>query len=89
VKTVIVRPRAAAAALTAGAACTAAWWWPRRILRHALTQAELARITDRAAHQQTAAVLSTVLAEASARMCEDLVLSDATEVIARAQAREE
>ena len=42
-----------------------------------------------AAHQQTAAVLSTVLAEASARPCEDLVLSDATDVIARAQAREE
>ncbi|TQE33120.1 hypothetical protein [Streptomyces ipomoeae] len=84
----IVRPRSAVAALTAGAVCAAAWW-SRRTLRRALTDAELARITDRAAHQQTTARLHAALQETAAQQREALVLADAADVITRAQAREE
>ncbi|MDJ0466120.1 hypothetical protein [Streptomyces sp. H27-C3] len=70
-------------------AAAAAWWWQRRSLRQALTEAELARIDDRAVHGQTTAYLSTALEETAARLHAALVLADAIDVINRAQAREE
>jgi hypothetical protein len=49
----------------------------------------MARIDERAVHQQTTAHLLTALEETTARLQAALVLADATDVINRAQAREE
>ncbi|WP_282792943.1 hypothetical protein [Streptomyces sp. CC224B] len=82
-----MRSRARLTAIACAAA--AALWWCRRTARQALTDSEIARIGERAAHQQHAAHLSTALEETSARLYAALVLADATDVINRAQAREE
>ncbi|MEV7681458.1 hypothetical protein AB0O64_23335 [Streptomyces sp. NPDC088341] len=71
------------------AAAAAAWWWQHRALRQSLTESEMARIDERAVHQQTTAFLRTALEETTARLHAALVLTDATDVINRAQAREE
>jgi hypothetical protein len=83
-----VRGPACLAAIVCVAAA-AAWWWQRRTLRQSLTDSEMARIDERAAHQQTTAHLLTALEETAARLNAALVLADATDVINRAQAREE
>ncbi|MFB7545154.1 hypothetical protein ACFC0N_35245 [Streptomyces zaomyceticus] len=70
-------------------AAAAAWWWQHRALRQSLTDSEMARIDERAVHQQTTAHLRTALEETTARLHAALVLTDATDVINRAQAREE
>ncbi|PZT71439.1 hypothetical protein [Streptomyces sp. AC1-42T] len=70
-------------------AAAAAWWWPHRSLRQHLTESEMARIDQQAVHQQTTAHLRTALEETTARLHAALILTDATDVINRAQAREE
>ncbi|MFH8295102.1 hypothetical protein [Streptomyces sp. NPDC018059] len=70
-------------------AAAAAVWWHHRTVRQTLTDSEMARIGERAAHQQTAAHLLTALEETAARLDAALVLADATDVINRAQARRE
>ncbi|WP_435058395.1 hypothetical protein [Streptomyces sp. bgisy060] len=81
--------RAPAQLAIALCAATAAAWWKCRTLRQSLTDSETARISERAAHQQTAAHLLTALEETTARLNAALVLADATNVINRAQARKE
>ncbi|WP_333745527.1 hypothetical protein [Streptomyces sp. IBSBF 2950] len=64
----------AAAALTG----TAAWWWHRRRVDQVLAGERLERVLERALHHRTRSELAATLA-----------VAEATDVIIRAQAREE
>ena len=70
-----MRIRCVAAAALAGAA---ALWWHRRRVDQALADERLERVLDRALHRRTRSELAAAL-----------VVADATDVIIRAQAREE